>query len=76
MKNPGIISTSSNTSYNNKEEFIVTKTLKNVNVKKSDEIEENVESNTDTTSENELQNSKTKNKNEMMLIYIFNWLGG
>jgi len=73
-KNPGVVSTSSNTSDNNQEEFIVAKTMKHINDIIDKQNNENIDdSDTDTNSDD----SEKSNINEMTedaVEYLAGWV--
>lgn len=80
-KNPGITSYHSNTTDDNKEEFLVAKAVKSVNLKFEDEHigeDETISSDTDTASENGSQlGHEDKNKVEMdsdAVVYLAGWV--
>lgn len=78
-KNPGVVSTSSNTSDNNQEEYMVSKTFQHINLLIPDqESNDDVEnSDTDTASENETEETKKTNSEEMTedaIEYLAGWV--
>lgn len=78
-KNPGVVSNQSNTSDSNNEEFLVATTIKQVDLKLNNVFENtnNIESCTDTASDNESMESNCNEKNEMVqdaVEYLAGWV--
>lgn len=78
-KNPGVVSTSSNTSDNNQEEYMVSKTFQQINLSIPDQEnnEDEGNSDTDTASENETEVTMKTNSDEMTedaTEYLAGWV--
>jgi len=74
-KNPGVVSSSSNTSDNNQEEFIVAKTMKHINLTITEK--QNIENIDDLDSDTNSDDSEKSNINEMTedaVEYLAGWI--
>lgn len=76
-KNPGVVSTSSNTSDSNQEEYMVSKTFEQINLLIPDKENNDENSDTDTASENGSEGTEKTNSNEMSedaIEYLAGWV--